>query len=172
MPFNTLRDAPATAYAGQLAEPLAPKFARSARLEAAGSAGMVCVRGTDPDDQVRPATTGDTITPGNLAGVLILSDTRPYEQSSPLAIGTVVAVLRMGSIFLNFANTPVAGHCVSVTLATGAINSVAQGANAATVGVGNQIVPGLRVVQSRTDAGMACVEVALFGAQDNATVGA
>jgi len=172
MPFNTIQDAPAVAYAGQLAEPLAPKFARSARLEAVGSAGMVCVRGTDKDDQVRPATTGDTITPGNLAGVLILSDSRPYEQSSPLAIDTVVAVLRMGTIFLNFANTPTAGDCVSVTLATGAINAVAQGANAATVGVGKQMVPGIRVVQSRTDAGMAAVEVCMFGAQDNATVGA
>lgn len=172
MPFNTLRDAPATAFAGQLAEPLAPKFARSARLEAVGSAGMVCVRGTDKDDQVRPAFTGDTINQGTLAGVLILSDSRPFEQSSPLAIGTVVAVLRLGTIFMDFTNTPTAGDCVSVTLATGAINAVAQGANAATVGVGKVMIPGLRVVQSRTDAGMAAVEVNMLGAQDNATIGA
>jgi hypothetical protein len=172
MPFNTLRDAPATAYPGQLAEPLAPKFARSARLSAVGSAGMVCVRGPDADDQVRPAFTGDTITPGNLAGVLILSDTRPFEQGSPLAIGTVVSVLRLGSVFLEFENTPTAGDCVTVTLATGAIRAVAQGANAATVGAGRVMIPGLRVVQTRTDAGCAAVEVNLFGAQDNATVGA
>jgi hypothetical protein len=172
MPFNTLRDAPATAFAGQLAEPLAPKFARSARLEAVGSAGMVCVRGTDKDDQVRPAFTGDTINQGTLAGVLILSDSRPFEQSSPLAAGTVVAVLRLGTIFMDFTNAPTAGDCVSVTLATGAINAVAQGANAATVGVGKVMIPGLRVVQSRTGAGMAAVEVNMLGAQDNATIGA
>ena len=172
MPYNTLQSAPATAYAGQLAEPLAPKFARSAVLEAVGSAGMVCVRGTDKDDQVRPAFTGDTITPGNLAGVLILSDSRPFEQGSPPAIGTVVSVLRMGTIFMNFTNVPTAGDCVSVTLATGAINAVAQGASAGTVGAGKVMIPGLRVVQSRADAGMAAVEVCMFGAQDSATVGA
>ena len=48
----------------------------------------------------------------------------------------------------------------------------AEGANAATVGAGKVVLPGLRVAQSTSAAGPAIVEVNLFGLQDAATVGA
>lgn len=172
MPFNTISDAPVRGYPGQIAEPLAPKFARTATLEAVGASGSLLVRGTDPDDQVRPATTGDTLTSANLVGIQLLSDTNPLEYGSPNAIGTPVSALRLGTVFLNFANTPVAGHCVAYTLATGVYRSFVQGVAAGTIGVGAQIVPGLRVSQSAAGAGIAAVEVNFYGSQDTATVGA
>lgn len=171
MPFNSVIDAPPRGYPGQWAEPAGPKFARSGTLSVAASSGALLLRGVDEDDQFRPATTGDTITRANLAGILMLSDTQPFEYGRPNAIGTPVAALRLGAVFLDFANVPVAGHCVAYTLATGVYRSFVLGVAAATLGAGSQLVPGMRVVQNATVAGIAAVEINFYGSQDTVTAG-
>jgi len=172
MPFNTIADNFGRGYPGQIAEPLAPKYAVSRVLTAAGSAGRVMVRGTDAGNQeCRPLFTGDAVTPALVLGVALLSTSRPFEDGSPYKIGSTVSVMRQGVVYLEFVNAPISGHMVGCTLATGVLTSIAQGTAAGAIAAGIVIVPGLRVAQTGPSGGIAAVEVNLFGSQDLVTVG-
>ena len=174
MPFNSVASDLTNAYPGQLAEPLAPKFARSAVVETAIKAGRLAKRGTDKDDQIAPVTTGDTVTVGMLAGVVLLSTSRPYDQTdggSGIEAGNSVSVLRLGSVYMEFAEAVTAGECVAIVLADGTLKGYAQGTAAGSIPTGEVLVPGLRIATTTTAAGCAIVEVNLFGNQDAATIG-
>jgi hypothetical protein len=174
MPFNSVVSDLVHAYPGQLAEPLAPKFARSAVVETAIRAGRLAKRGTDKDEQIAPVTTGDTITVGMLAGVVLLSTSRPHEQTdggSGIEAGNSVSVLRLGSVYMEFAEAVTAGECVAIVLANGTLKGYAQGTAAGSIPTGEVLVPGLRIASTTAAAGCAIVEVNLFGNQDSVTVG-
>jgi hypothetical protein len=174
MPFNSVVSDLVNAYPGQLAEPLAPKFARSVVVETAIKAGRLAKRGTDKDDQISPVTTGDTVIPANLAGIVLLSTSRPYEQTdggSGIEAGNSASVLRLGSVYLAFAEAVTAGEDVAIVLADGTFKGYAAGTAAGSIPTGEVIVPGLRIAQTTAAAGCAIVEVNLFGLQDAATIG-
>lgn len=173
MPFNSVVSDLAHAYPGQLAEPLAPKFARSVTVQTAISAGRLAKRGTDADDQISPVTTGDTVTVAMLAGVVLLDTSRPVEDigGSGIVAGKSASVLRLGSVYMEFVEAVTAGECVGIVLSTGALKGYAQGTAAGSIPTGEVLVPGLRIAQTTGAAGCAIVEVNLFGNQDAATVG-
>lgn len=174
MGFNSLSTDLAIAFAGQLAEPLAPKFARSCVVETAIKAGAIAKRGTDPEVQIKPLEAGDTITVAMLAGVVLLSTSRPYEQTdggSGIEAGNSASVLRLGSVFLPFAEAVTAGEVVAQDLATGLLYGYAQGTAAGSITTGRVVIPGIRVAQTISAAGNATCEVNLYGNQDTATIG-
>src|SRR5688572_9187627 len=99
MPQNSVADAPARAYAGQLAEPGCPKFARSALCEGASViAGQPVKRGTIKAREVAPFASTDVPDAQNFAGVVLLETSRAYNASA-LEDGDSIAVLRLGSVF-------------------------------------------------------------------------
>lgn len=174
MPFNSVGSDLTNAYPGQLAEPFAPKFARSVVVETAIKAGRLAKRGTDKDDQISPMTTGDTVSLGLIAGIVLLSTSRPYDQvdgGSGVEAGNSASVLRMGSVYLYFEEAVTAGEVVSIKLADGTFRGYAQGTAAGALATGEVLVPGLQIASTTTAAGCAIVEVNFFGAQAAATVG-
>lgn len=167
---NSVSDAPAIAYPGQIAEAGAPRYCVSRRAEGTSvAAGLLMKRGT-AYPQVEAVETGDTITTAMLEGIAVLSTSRAYD-SDGIDAGADVEVMRLGVIYLSFAEAVTAGECVTVTLATGAFKAVAQGTAAGAIPTGDVMVPGLRVAQTISAAGVARVEVNLFGNQDSATIG-
>lgn len=171
---NSMELLPAVAYAGQIAEPAMPRACRSAVTEGATiKSGAPVKRGTDPTRQVKAFEAGDVPTPAMFAGVAVLSTSRSSDEiTTALAAGVDLEVMRQGSIYMEFAAAVTCGQNVKITLATGALEGSAEGANAATVGAGKVVLPGLRIMQSTSAAGPAIVEVNLFGLQNAATVGA
>jgi hypothetical protein len=156
------------AYAGQPTEGF-PRAVRSARAEGSGiTAGAPVKRGTDKDDQVKAFEAGDVPTAGMFAGVVVREEARP---SGGIASGDGVQVMRLGSIYMNFGEAVTAGEQVTIVLATGVLGGVAQGTAAGAIATGTVVLPGLRIVETTSAAGVACVEVNLFGSQDAATVG-
>lgn len=170
---NTVDLLPAVAYPGQIAE-AGPRSCRSYRVEGAGvQAGLPVKRGTNPASQVAAFAGGNTVNASTFAGIVVLSTSRSADEvGASLAVSSDVEVMRFGSCYLQFAGAVTAGQAVKITLATGVLEGSAEGANAATVGAGKVVLPGLRVAQSTSAAGPAIVEVNLFGLQDAATVGA
>ena len=173
MPYNSISSAPDRGYPGQIANPLFPQIKHSALVETAVSAGRLAKRGTDKDDQIEPIETGDTITAAMLAGVVLLSTSRPYEDvdGGSIEAGKTASVLRFGSVYMYFEEAVTAGECVSVKLSDQTLRGYAQGTAAGSIPTGEVLVPGLRIVQTTTGAGVAIVEVNLYGNQDAATVG-
>jgi hypothetical protein len=70
-----------------------------------------------------------------------------------------IGVMRQGSIYMDFSEVVTAGELVGLTLATGLLVGLAQGASS-TAAV--QVLPGLRIVETIAAAGLAIVEVDLF----------
>lgn len=174
MPFNSVASDLTNAFPGQLAEPLAPKFARSALVETAIKAGRLAKRGTTAETQIAPMTTGDTVSVATIAGIVLLSTSRPFEQTdggSGIEAGNTASVLRLGSVFLYFEEAVTAGEVASIKLSDGTFRGYAQGTAAGSIPTGEVIVPGVRIVDTTTAAGLAIVEVNFFGNQDSATVG-
>lgn len=170
MPFNSITADLPIGYAGQIAEPAFPKFARSVTVETAISAGAVAKRGTDPETQIKPLEAGDTVTPGMIAGVVILSPTRPYEQvdgGSGIEAGNTAAVLRLGSIFMQFAEAVTAGELVGQALSTGLLYGYPAGTAPGDLAAGRVLIPGLRIAQTTSASGPACVEVNLLDAHES-----
>ena len=170
MPQNTIDAAPAKAFAGQLAEPGAPKFARSATAEGADvEAGFPVKRGTLPEKQVEPFEAGDVPELALFAGVVLLDPTRAFN-SLAIEDDDPVAVLRLGSVYMDFSEAVTAGEMVGLTLADGLLVGIPEGTAAGSIATGVVILPGLRITETAA-AGLAVVEVNLFGNQDAATVG-
>lgn len=170
MPFNSITSDLPIGYAGQVSEPAFPKFARSVTVETAIHAGAVAKRGTDPEIQIKPLEAGDTVTPGMLAGVVLLSATRPYEQidgGSGIEAGNTAAVLRFGSVFMDFAEAVTAGELVGQALSSGLLYGYPAGTAPGDLAAGRVLIPGLRIAQTTTSAGVACVEVNLLDASDS-----
>lgn len=143
-----------------------PKAARSHTVETAIKSGSVAKRGTDPEVQIKPLAAGDVVTPGMLAGVVLLSPTRPYEQvdgGSGIEAGNTAACLRFGSVFMDFAEAVTAGEIVGQDLATGLLYGYPSDTSDDTLAAGRVLVPGLRIVQTTSASGPATVEVNLFG---------
>lgn len=160
MPQLSVSDAPAIALRGQLAEPGAPKFARSFRAEGASvSAGLPVKRGTLPAKQVTPFASTDVPNAQTFAGVVILETSRAYDEAA-IEDGDSVAVLREGSIYMDFSAAVSAGQAVKMTMATGALEGMAEGSDP---GAGKCQLPGLRIAETTSASGLAIVEVALRG---------
>lgn len=168
MPQTSIPVSMSRAYAGQLAEAGAPSYAYSARAEAAIIAGKPVKRGTAPEYQVEPFEAGDTPTAAMFAGIAILDTSRP---PGGIAAGDSLSVLRFGVINMEFAEAVTAGEQVGITLATQALSGIPHGTAAGAIASGVVVLPGLRIKSTTTAAGMAQVEVNLFGNQDAATVG-
>lgn len=121
---------PGRAYAGQLAEPGAPKHRRSCHAEIgmgeAITAGAPLIRGTDPDDQVKPIVAASVVNAQSFAGFALLDTSRPLN-STMIADGDDVTVLDEGIIILSPGEAVVAGEEVSMTLATGVLRGLAAG---------------------------------------------
>lgn len=167
---NSVSDAPAIAYPGQIAEAGAPRYCVSRRAEGTSvAAGLLLKRGT-AYPQVEAVETGDTITTAMLEGIAVLSTSRAYDASG-IPAGADVEVMRFGVIYLAFSEAVTAGEVVAVTLADGTFQGYAQGTAAGSITTGKVLVPGLRIVQTTTAAGLARVEVNLLGNQDSATIG-
>ena len=169
MPQNSVASAPDLAYAGQLL-PGAPKFARSARTEGTGLYhGSPCIRGTDPQKQVKAFGALSTVDAQTFAGVVVGSFSRPYEDFATGLIADVsVSVLRLGTIAMAFAAAVTAGQNVKIDLATGLLYGFDEGA---ALSAGEHRLPGLRVMTTTTAAGLAYVEVALStGAEVNGSI--
>jgi len=169
MPQTSISAAPAVGYAGQIGEPGAPTYMFSATAEGANvSAGMPVKRGTDPQRQVEPFEAGDAPDPAMFAGVVFLETSRPEGGISD---GDPIAVARLGVLLMDFSEAVTAGEQVAIVLATGDLKGYAQGTAAAAIPAGEVILPGLRISQTISAAGLARVEINLFGSQDAATVG-
>lgn len=170
MPQLSISTRPAIGYAGQLAEPAGPKFARSHIAEGAGiSAGMPVKRGSAAR-KVEPFEAADVPTAAMFAGVVLLETTRPYSDDA-IEDGDPVSVLRLGAVLMNFSEAVSEGEQVGITLATGALTGIPQGTAAGAIATGIVVLPGLRIVETTSAAGLATVEVNLYGSQDAATVG-
>src|SRR5690606_18868749 len=114
-------------YAGQIAEGGAPILARSGWAEGIGvKAGMPVKRGTAPGGQVEPFEAGDTPSFANFAGVVVLDTSRAYGPG--IGDGDAVDVLRMGTIYMDFAEAVTAGENVGLVLATGDLMGYPAGA--------------------------------------------
>lgn len=162
---------PDIAYAGQLAEPGAPTFTRKGIVEGAAiAAGAPLKRGTAAQSQVKNFEAGDTPSAAMFAGFCLLDPSRAYD-SAMIAVGQTVSVLRTGSLYLNFSEAVTAGEQVGLVLATGLLTGIPHGTAAGAIATGTVVLPCCRIVDTTTAAGMATVEVNLFGAQDAATVG-
>lgn len=160
MPQLSIPDAPVVGYPGQIAEPGAPTFARSSLAEGASVvAGAPVKRGTDPQRQVKPFEAGDLPDEATFAGVVILETSRAFNALA-LEDGDPIAVMRQGSIYMDFSEAVTAGELVAITLATGDLTGVAQG-SPSTAAI--QVLPGLRIVETIAAAGLATVEVDLLG---------
>lgn len=171
---NSIALLPDNAYAGQIAEAGMPRACRSARVEGANVfAGTPVKRGTAGESQVAAYVGGDTVNMATFAGVVLLSTSRSLNEiNTDLDAGADVEIMRLGCVYMNFAGAVTSGQNVKITLATGALEGSAEGASAGTVGAGKVVLPGLRVVQTTSGAGLARVEVNLFGVQTAATIGA
>lgn len=164
---------PAIGYAGQIAEAGAPKYARSYNAESNGRdvvAGAPVKAGTDPDSQVEPFEAADVPDTSMFVGVVVLDPTRE-QASTPIADGEPVSVLRLGKIYMEFSEAVTRGEMVAIVLATGLLKGYAEGTAAGSIPTGEVVLPGLRIDQTIAAAGVARVEVNLFGAQPAATVG-
>ena len=171
MPQYSIPSAPSVAYPGQIAEP-GGRMSRSMSCEAAGIVdGQIVARGTDPYEQCKAIPTS-AFTPSfaNIAGVVVFSSSKPYEEC-PHTEDERVSVLRQGSIFLDFSEAVTAGEDVGYTLATGVLTGIPAGTAAGSIATGIVVIPGLRIEQTITAAGVAIVSVNLEGVQNAATVG-
>lgn len=158
------------AFAGQIAD-VAPRYCGSFVVETGPiSAGMPVKRGTDKEKEIEPFEAGDVPTAGMFAGVVVFSSTAPYEDV-PKAAGDMASVMRFGVVNMEFSEAVTAGEQVGITLATGVLTGIPQGTAAGSITTGIVVLPGLRIVQTTGAAGVARVEVNLFGSQDAATVG-
>lgn len=156
---NSIAAAPSIAYQGQIAEPGAPIFSRSARAEGATvKAGLPVQRGTSKEKQVKTYAAADLPNRQNFAGFVILETSRP---TGGIADGDPVSVMRVGSIYLNFAEIVTAGERVGLLMTDG---ETLRGFGEDEIPPDNvQILPGCRIVQTIAAAGLARVEVHLFG---------
>lgn len=98
MPQTSIADAPARAYAGQIAEPGAPRYTQSKVAEGAGILpGQPVLRGTS-DEQAVAVTNGATINASTFAGFAMLETSRPEggitdEDPVPVVVMGVMYVL-------------------------------------------------------------------------------
>jgi hypothetical protein len=170
MPQASISDRISKGYAGQVTS-AGPVFARAGKAETVLTAGAPLKRGTAKAYQVEPFEAADVPTAGMFAGVAIHSPTREYDSTNMIAIGDPVEVLRFGCVLMSFSEAVTAGEQVGITLATGVLTGIPQGTAAGAITTGIVVLPGLRIVETTTAAGLAEVEVNLFGSQDAATVG-
>lgn len=155
---NSIALAPGVGYAGQLAENDIPIIARGARCEGTGvHAGAPVLRGTDKGRQVKAVDAA--VTAQNFAGIAILETSRPFEQAPP-GDGDPITVLRFGSILMNFSAAVVAGKRVRVHTSDGVLDAVDAGTDPT---AGYSILPGCVIAETTTAAGVAIVEVNIFG---------
>jgi hypothetical protein len=164
---NSIDLVPAVAYAGQIAEPAAPRFCRSGSVEGAGvTAGVALKRGTDPDVQVKAFASTDVVTPQNFAGLAVLSTSRSFDEiNTDLDANSALDVMRLGTIYLSFSGTVIAGQSVKMKMSDLTFEGVSAGADP---GAGYCVLPGVRVAQDRTGAGVAIVEINIMGASQDA----
>lgn len=146
MPQLSIDLAPANGYAGQIAEPGAPLYSRSATAEGSGIvAGAPVLRGTNTEKEVVAVGASSVVTPESFAGFAMLETSREYDASAPIAAGDGLAVVQIGVIYLVAGETVAAGEDVAVTLSSGALLGL--GAEEACPS-GSVRLPGCRWVES------------------------
>jgi len=119
MPQLSVLDAPVKGYAGQIAEPGAPTFVRSAIAEVALSAGDAVIRGTVPEKDAAAIAATSIISPENFFGFVLLETSREYDATAPIAAEDPVSILREGSIYLLANEAVTAGEAVGIVKSTG-----------------------------------------------------
>lgn len=172
MPFNSVDAAPEIAYAGQVAFPMQPRIVESKVVETAIAPGAIAKFGTTTD-QIKPLAPGDTANLlGKIAGVVLLSPSRPFEEiaSSAYQPLATASVMSHGFVVMPFAAAVTEGQVVAQDLTTGLLYGYAEGTAAASITTGRVVIPGLRVARTTTAAGPAIVRVNT-GFQNTTTVG-
>lgn len=171
MPQLSIPLAPSIAYPGQVTDQ-GSIVGRSMSCEAAGIVdGQIVARGTDPYEQCTAIPTSAFVPSfANIAGVVVFSSSKPYEEV-PHTEDERVTVIRQGAVYLDFSEAVTAGEEVGYTLATGLLTGVPAGTAAGALAAGIVVIPGLRIEQTISAAGVAIVSIALEGIQTNATVG-
>lgn len=157
---NSVASAPPVTYQGQIGVG-APRFCRPARAEGASViAGIPVKRGTDQAVEVTPFAAADVNpTTQTFAGVVVLETSRPYDANA-IEDGDPVAVMELGLVAMTFAAAVTAGQGVKIKHSNNTLEGLDVGDDP---GAGYSALPGLRVAETRTTAGLAMVEVNLFG---------
>lgn len=165
---NSVASAPPLAYQGQIGVG-APRFCRPGRAEGASVvAGIPVKRGTDAQVEVTPfAATDLNPSAGTFAGVVVLETSRPYDAAA-IEDGDPVAVMELGLVSMTFAAAVTAGQAVKIKHSDNTLYGVDVGDDP---GAGHSVLPGLRIAETTTAAGLALVEVNLFGAGSGAGEG-
>ena len=167
MPQLSIPDSPAIAYAGQLAEPGAPKYARSAIAEGALTAGQAVIRGTVPAKDAAPIVAASVINSETFFGFVILETSRPTGGIADL---DGVSILQEGHIYLSASEAVNAGEDVGLVKATGLY--VGLGAEEVAP-LGTVRLPGCRWETTAATAGFAVASVRLKGSRgDRFTISA
>ena len=140
----------APAFVGQL-DGSGPYNARSYAAEARISIGAAVRLGTNPEDQVLPATSG--------AGVIGFSIreqsvTQKADGFIGYDIGDSLAVVTVGRLWVETEDAVTAGNVANLVLSSGKLTDAAVG-----VGVETLSQISVRFVSSTTAAGLALVEV-------------
>lgn len=158
---NSVATAPPAAYQGQIGVG-APRFCRPGRAEGASVvAGIPVKRGTDAQVEVAPfASTDLNPSAQTFAGVIVLETSRPFADAA-IEDGDPVAVMELGLVSMTFAAAVTAGQAVKIKHSDNTLYGVDVGADP---GAGHSVLPGLRIAETTTAAGLALVEVNLFGA--------
>lgn len=146
MPQTSIPTSVTNLYAGQLAQPGAPKYARSCSAEGAGiSAGKPLLRGTNPEKQVAAIGASDVVTAESFGGFALLETSRAYDASNPIDDTDGVSALMFGVIGLTASETVAAGEDVALTLSSGALVGLGADEMAAS---GVVRLPGCRWIES------------------------
>lgn len=168
MPQTSVALRPGIGYAGQITDAGAPRFCRSANVEGSGVLrGFPLQRGTDTARQVKAFGDSDTITLQNFAGIMILETSRalPSDEDASPQDGDKCTIVRVGVIYMDFGAAVEAGQDVAYKPSTADMEGVDR---RGTPTSGYKIVPGLKIAETTTEAGLAAVEVCLLGADDKA----
>lgn len=155
---TTIDDAPARAYAGQIADQ-APRYCMSRRAEDVATtpilAGQPVLFGTDPNTQALAVTDGDTIDHSTLAGFVVLDTARAFEDAPPKE-GGELSVMRMGTMRLLVTDDVSAGDQVYVGNATAQLGDI-EGAT----GTGLVAVPGAMFLEDAASGDFALAHITL-----------
>ena len=120
MPQTSVSEAPARAYAGQIAEGGAPRYCQSKHAEGAIVAGQPVLRGTAQNQAIAIAN-GNTINASTFLGFAVLETSRPVGgivDEAPLA------VMVQGVMFVQLTGTVAAGGLVHVGSATAQLGDI------------------------------------------------
>lgn len=164
MPQLSIPDDIPVGFKGQLAEPGAPKYARSASADFSSGtleAGDPVIRGTVPGKDAAPIVTASDVTAESFFGFVILETSRPFDATAMIADDDPVAVLQEGHMYLDASEVVTAGEAVGLVQSSGAL--VGLGSDE-TPAAGTIRLPGCRWEETIAAAGLAVASIRIKSA--------